>query len=152
MEYPYEEEEEGMVYEEDEEYPLDGTLSEDQEPPYTPTPSSVAPSLAPEVASTRPPLEKQASLHQQQQPPQTQPPFHPMEPHTEVVPKQQSFEDFGKPPSPPLDSQQEPFAPAAVPPTPAAKPVEEPKPPTEPSATERPPEALSEKTEAPPER
>uniref|UniRef100_A0AAX7T641 Unc-13 homolog A (C. elegans) n=1 Tax=Astatotilapia calliptera TaxID=8154 RepID=A0AAX7T641_ASTCA len=37
--YNYEEEE--MSYKEDEEmYPLDGTLSEDQEPPYTPTPTS----------------------------------------------------------------------------------------------------------------
>uniref|UniRef100_A0A669ECC9 Unc-13 homolog A (C. elegans) n=1 Tax=Oreochromis niloticus TaxID=8128 RepID=A0A669ECC9_ORENI len=38
--YNYEDEEE-MSYKEDEEmYPLDGTLSEDQEPPYTPTPTS----------------------------------------------------------------------------------------------------------------
>ncbi|XP_072517154.1 protein unc-13 homolog A [Salminus brasiliensis] len=151
--YAYEEEEEGMVYEEDEEYPLDGTLSEDQEPPYTPTPTSAAPSLAPEAPSSRPPLEKQASLHQQQQqqPPQTQPPFQPMEPHVEAVTKQQSLEDFRKTPSPPLDSHLEPFVPATVPPTPAPKPTEEPKPPTEPSITEHPPEPLPEKTEAPPE-
>lgn len=68
-EYNYEEEEE-MPYEEDEEmYPLDGTLSEDQEPPYTPTPTSTAPTLMPPsdgALPTRPPLEKQASLHQQQ--------------------------------------------------------------------------------------
>uniref|UniRef100_A0A7N6FHC3 Unc-13 homolog A (C. elegans) n=1 Tax=Anabas testudineus TaxID=64144 RepID=A0A7N6FHC3_ANATE len=39
-EYNYEDEEE-MPYEEDEDmYPLDGTLSEDQEPPYTPTPTT----------------------------------------------------------------------------------------------------------------
>ncbi|XP_028259355.1 protein unc-13 homolog A [Parambassis ranga] len=67
-EYNYEDEEE-MPYEEDEDmYPLDGTLSEDQEPPYTPTPTSTAPTLMPPsdgVSSTRPPLEKQASLHQQ---------------------------------------------------------------------------------------
>uniref|UniRef100_A0A7N6ADK5 Unc-13 homolog A (C. elegans) n=1 Tax=Anabas testudineus TaxID=64144 RepID=A0A7N6ADK5_ANATE len=44
-EYNYEDEEE-MPYEEDEDmYPLDGTLSEDQEPPYTPTPTSTAPTL-----------------------------------------------------------------------------------------------------------
>ncbi|KAL7866707.1 hypothetical protein AOLI_G00145210 [Acnodon oligacanthus] len=149
--YPYEEEEEGMVYEEDEEYPLEGTLSEDQEPPYTPTPTSAAPSLAPETSSSRPPLEKQTSLHQQH-PPQAQPPFQPTELHTEAVPKQQSFDDFSKPPSPLLDSKQEPFAPpAAVPQTPPAKPREEQHPPAEPSATEHPPEALPEKTETPPE-
>uniref|UniRef100_A0A4W6C4C5 Unc-13 homolog A (C. elegans) n=1 Tax=Lates calcarifer TaxID=8187 RepID=A0A4W6C4C5_LATCA len=46
-EYNYEDEEE-MPYEEDEDmYPLDGTLSEDQEPPYTPTPTSTAPTLMP---------------------------------------------------------------------------------------------------------
>lgn len=67
--YNYEDEEE-MPYEEDENmYPLDGTLSEDQEPPYTPTPTSTAPTLMPpsdSALSTRPPLEKQTSLHQQQ--------------------------------------------------------------------------------------
>ncbi|KAI1891691.1 hypothetical protein AGOR_G00146380 [Albula goreensis] len=77
-EYNYEEdEEEEMPYEEDEDmYPLDGALSEDQEPPYTPTPTSTAPTLAPlETPSlARPPLEKQASLHQQQ-PPQAMPPI-----------------------------------------------------------------------------
>ncbi|KAG8003599.1 Protein unc-13-like protein A [Nibea albiflora] len=69
-EYNYEDEEE-MPYEEDEEmYALDGTLSEDQEPPYTPTPTSTAPTLMPPsdgLSSTRPPLEKQPSLHQQRQ-------------------------------------------------------------------------------------
>uniref|UniRef100_A0A669BRS8 Unc-13 homolog A (C. elegans) n=1 Tax=Oreochromis niloticus TaxID=8128 RepID=A0A669BRS8_ORENI len=59
--YNYEDEEE-MSYKEDEEmYPLDGTLSEDQEPPYTPTPTSTAPTLMPPsdgLSSTRPPLEK----------------------------------------------------------------------------------------------
>ncbi|KAL6468702.1 hypothetical protein MHYP_G00222260 [Metynnis hypsauchen] len=149
--YPYEEEDEGMVYEEDEEYPLDGTLSEDQEPPYTPTPTSAAPSLAPEISSSRPPLEKQTSLHQQH-PPQAQPPFQPTELHTEAAPKQQSFDDFSKPPSPVLDSKQEPFAPpAAAPQTPPAKPREEHHPPAEPSATELPPEERPEKIEAPPE-
>uniref|UniRef100_A0A8C4F081 Unc-13 homolog A (C. elegans) n=1 Tax=Dicentrarchus labrax TaxID=13489 RepID=A0A8C4F081_DICLA len=60
-EYNYEDEED-MPYEEDEDmYPLDGTLSEDQEPPYTPTPTSTAPTLMPPtdgLSSTRPPLEK----------------------------------------------------------------------------------------------
>uniref|UniRef100_A0A674EKK2 Protein unc-13 homolog A-like n=1 Tax=Salmo trutta TaxID=8032 RepID=A0A674EKK2_SALTR len=64
-EYNYEGEEE-MIYEDEDLYPLDGTLSEDQEPPYTPTPTSTAPTLAPEASITRPPLEKQASLREQQ--------------------------------------------------------------------------------------
>lgn len=81
-EYNYEDEEE-MPYEEEEDmYPLDGTLSEDQEPPYTPTPTSTAPTLMPPSdgpSSIRPPLEKQPSLHQQRlghdqlQPPSTAP-------------------------------------------------------------------------------
>ncbi|CAB1324258.1 unnamed protein product, partial [Coregonus sp. 'balchen'] len=70
-EFNYEGEEE-MIYEEDEDlYPLDGTLSEDQEPPYSPTPTSTAPTLAPEASITRPPLEKQASLREQQPEPST---------------------------------------------------------------------------------
>ncbi|XP_038572123.1 protein unc-13 homolog A isoform X2 [Micropterus salmoides] len=84
----YYEDEEEMPYEEDEDmYPLDGTLSEEQEPPYTPTPTSTAPTLLPpsdSLSSTRPPLEKQASLHQQQsahdqpQPPSTAPGLPPL--------------------------------------------------------------------------
>lgn len=69
-EYNYEGEEE-MIYEDEDLYPLDGTLSEDQEPPYTPTPTSTAPTLAPEASITRPPLEKQASLREQQPEPPT---------------------------------------------------------------------------------
>lgn len=77
-EYNYEDEEE-MPYDEDEDmYPLDATLSEDQELLYTPT--GTTPTLIPPsdgLSSIRPPLEKQASLHQQQpayeqvQPPST---------------------------------------------------------------------------------
>lgn len=67
-EYNYEDEED-MPYEEDEDmYPLEGTLNEDQEPPYTPTPTSTVPTLVPPIDSlsaARPPLEKQPSLHQQ---------------------------------------------------------------------------------------
>lgn len=67
-EYNYENEED-MPYEEDEDmYPLEGTLNEDQEPPYTPTPTSTVPTLVPPtdtLSATRPPLEKQPSLHQQ---------------------------------------------------------------------------------------
>ncbi|XP_062419678.1 protein unc-13 homolog A [Pungitius pungitius] len=72
-EYHYEDEEE-MPFEEEEEeeemYPLDGTLGEEQEPPYTPTPTGTAPTPTPApdaLSSARPPLEKQATLHQQQQ-------------------------------------------------------------------------------------
>lgn len=67
-EYNYEDEED-MPYEEDEDmYPMDGMLSEDQEPPYTPTPTSTVPTLVPptdSLSAARPPLEKQPSLHQQ---------------------------------------------------------------------------------------
>ncbi|XP_075895593.1 protein unc-13 homolog A isoform X6 [Nelusetta ayraudi] len=67
-EYNYEDEED-MPYEEDEDmYPLDGTVSEDQEPPYTPTPTSNVPTMVPppdSLSAARPPLEKQPSLHQQ---------------------------------------------------------------------------------------
>ncbi|XP_043079170.1 protein unc-13 homolog A isoform X4 [Puntigrus tetrazona] len=149
-EYPYEEEEEGMVYEEDEDlYPLDGTLSEEQEPPYTPTPTSTAPTLAPDAQTSRPPLEKQASMHQQQ-PPQSQPPFQAMEPKRESPPPQQPLDVFAKLPhtsTPPRVSELEP----EKVPTPTGKlaaPSEEllltP-------ATEVPPEAKQENKEAPPE-
>ncbi|KAG5851351.1 hypothetical protein ANANG_G00092310 [Anguilla anguilla] len=76
--YTYtEEEEEEEPYEEDEDlYPLDGGLSEDQEPPTRPPPP--APPRAGPEAPPPGPLEKQASLHQQQQPqpglPQATPP------------------------------------------------------------------------------
>ncbi|XP_073671203.1 protein unc-13 homolog A [Paramisgurnus dabryanus] len=56
--------EEDFNYEDEDLYPLDGTLSEDQEPPFTPTPTSTAP-CAPNTSSIRPPLEKQPSVHQQ---------------------------------------------------------------------------------------
>uniref|UniRef100_A0A674NJG3 Unc-13 homolog A n=1 Tax=Takifugu rubripes TaxID=31033 RepID=A0A674NJG3_TAKRU len=70
----YEGEEEGlyedeeMMYDDEDMYNLDGTLSEDMEPPFTPTPTTPK-SL--DVPSSRPPLEKQSSLHQQQPPNQT---------------------------------------------------------------------------------
>ncbi len=150
-EYPFVEEEEGMVYEEDEDlYPLDGTLSEEQEPPYTPTPNSTAETLTPEALSSRPPLEKQASMHQQQ-PPQSQPPFQTMEPKRESPPPQQPHDVFAKVPrtsTPPRVSELEP----EKVPTPAGKlaaPSEEPLPTP---ADEVPPEAEQKKKEAPPER
>ncbi|XP_010792554.1 proteoglycan 4-like [Notothenia coriiceps] len=73
----YEGEEEGLyedeevIYNDEDMYILDGTLSEDMEAPFTPTPTSTAPQTL-DVPSSRPPLEKQPSLHQQQPP--TQPP------------------------------------------------------------------------------
>lgn len=147
-----------MGFEEDEElYPLDGTLSEEQEPPYTPTPTTAAPSLARETSGfSRPPLEKQTSMHQHQ-PPQTEPQFRPKDALTEAVPKQQSFDDFTKPVSKSATpaSDLEPLGPAAPSITPAVKPVgatEEPKPPVEPPVSEHASEALPEKMDAPPER
>ncbi|XP_014830281.1 PREDICTED: protein unc-13 homolog A-like [Poecilia mexicana] len=87
----YEGEEEGlyedeeMMYDDEDLYNLDGTLSEDLEPPFTPTPTSTVPPML-EVPNSRPPLEKQSSIHQQPpgktpnqtsnqaQPPTAQPP------------------------------------------------------------------------------
>ncbi|XP_066511752.1 protein unc-13 homolog A-like [Hoplias malabaricus] len=60
----YEGEEDEFNYDDEDLYPVDEILSEDQEPPYTPTPTSTAPTLT-VPSTTRPPLEKQASLHQQ---------------------------------------------------------------------------------------
>lgn len=60
-----------MMYDDEDMYNLDGTLSEDMEPPFTPTPTSTTPKSL-DVPSSRPPLEKQSSLHQQQHP--NQPP------------------------------------------------------------------------------
>uniref|UniRef100_A0A3Q1GS77 Unc-13 homolog A n=1 Tax=Acanthochromis polyacanthus TaxID=80966 RepID=A0A3Q1GS77_9TELE len=71
----YEGEEEGlyedeeMMYDDEDLYNLDGTLSEDMEPPFTPTPTSTAPPAL-DASGSRPPLEKQPSLHQQQPPSQ----------------------------------------------------------------------------------
>lgn len=62
-------EDEEMMYDDEDLYNLDGTLSEDMEPPFTPTPTSTAPPSL-DVTSSRPPLEKQPSLHQQQPPAQ----------------------------------------------------------------------------------
>ncbi|CAL8367570.1 unnamed protein product [Boreogadus saida] len=67
----YEGEEEGLyedeevLYDDEDLYNLDGTLSEDMEPPFTPTPTSTAPQTL-DAPSSRPPLEKQPTLHQQQ--------------------------------------------------------------------------------------
>ncbi|GLD50384.1 protein unc-13 homolog A [Lates japonicus] len=170
-EYNYEDEEE-MPYEEDEDmYPLDGTLSEDQELPYTPTPTSTALTLMPPsdgLSSTRPPLEKQASLHQQRpahdqlQPPGTAPGLPP-------VSQEDTLPPFGS------DSTKPPFAPsqpdmstttASIPtttsqvPAPDSKPLEpelkseapfvEPQPSEQPAAAESVPPAPEEKPEEPP--
>lgn len=71
----YEGEEEGLyeddeiMYDDEELYNMDGTLSEDMEPPFTPTPTSTAPPTL-DVPASKPSLEKQPSLHQQQHPAQ----------------------------------------------------------------------------------
>lgn len=71
----YEGEEEGLyedeeiMYDDEDLYNMDGTLSEDMEPPFTPTPTSTAPTAL-DVPASKPPLEKQPSLHQQQHPAQ----------------------------------------------------------------------------------
>ncbi|XP_062869454.1 protein unc-13 homolog A [Trichomycterus rosablanca] len=154
--YPYEKEEEGMAFDEDEElYPLDGTLSEEHEPPYTPTPNSAASLLAPEAQSfSRPPLEKQTSMHQQPLP-QAEPTFQPMEPRKEISPRQQSFEDFSKPTSTSVlpNSEPEPLASTEVSSKPMTKPgfTGEPEPPVEPSVSQHPPETPPEKPEVPSE-
>lgn len=140
-----------MVYEEDEDlYPLDGTVSEEQEPPYTPTPTSTAPTLAPEAPTSRPPLEKQASMHQQQ-PSQSQPPFQSMEPKKESSAPQQPQDVFAKVPrttTPPRVSELEPFDHSEVP-MPAGN-YEEEHVPT--PVTEVKPETEQDKKEVPPER
>ncbi|AWP11130.1 putative protein unc-13 -like A-like [Scophthalmus maximus] len=126
VEYNYEDEEE-MPYEEDEDmYPLDGTLTEFQEPPYTPTPTSTAPTQMPpsdDQSSPRPPLEKQASLHQQ----------HPA--HDQLQPQGTAPAPDSKPLEPEHKSE---------------APLEEPLPSEQPPAAEGLPPAPAEKTEEPP--
>lgn len=71
----YDGEEEGLyeddeiMYDDEDLYNMDGTLSEDMEPPFTPTPTSTAPTAL-DVPAFKPSLEKQPSLHQQQHPAQ----------------------------------------------------------------------------------
>lgn len=168
--YNYEDEEE-MPYEEDEEmYALDGTLSEDLEPPYTPTPTSTAPTLMPPsdgLSSTRPPLEKQASLHQQR------PAHDQLQPPSTASGLPQVTQDDKLPPFS-AESTKPPFAPsqpalsttsASIPtttsqvPTPDAKPLEpepksealleEPRPAKQLPAVESVPPAPEEKPEEP---
>ncbi|XP_071388326.1 protein unc-13 homolog A [Centroberyx affinis] len=169
-EYNYEDEEE-MPYEEDEDmYPLDGTLSEDQELPYTPTPTGTAPSLlqpSESLSSTRPPLEKQTSLHQQQPPhAQLQPPS--MAPGLAPVTQDNTMPPFSaeatKPPFTPtqpglsISTTSTTAATTALPQVPAPdtqsmepelKP-DEPPPPEQPPAVDSVPAAPEEKTEEPP--
>ncbi|XP_035502865.2 protein unc-13 homolog A isoform X11 [Scophthalmus maximus] len=176
VEYNYEDEEE-MPYEEDEDmYPLDGTLTEFQEPPYTPTPTSTAPTQMPpsdDQSSPRPPLEKQASLHQQHpahdqlQPQGTAPGLPPVS-QDDVLPPFSS--EFTKAPpallqpevstttttttttSTPTTSFRVP-APDSKPLEPEHKseaPLEEPLPSEQPPAAEGLPPAPAEKTEEPP--
>lgn len=168
-EYNYEDEEE-MPYEEDEDmYPLDGTLSEDQEPPYTPTPTSTAPALMPAsegLSSTRPPLEKQASLHQQRpahdqlQPPGTAPGLPPVTLEDKLPPFSAESTKLPFTPTQPALSTTTAPTPMTPPQAPAPDtksmepelksegPLEEPREQT--PATESVPPAPEEKTEEPP--
>lgn len=170
-EYNYEDEEE-MPFEEDEDmYPLDRTLSEEQELPYTPTPTSTAPTLVPPPdgqSSSRPPLEKQASLHQQRLP-QDQVQASSAAPGLLPVKQNDTLPPFGS------ESTNLPFAPAqqdlsttttSTPTAPSQVPVadikslepelkpevslEESQSPEEPAAVESPPPAPEEKAEEPP--
>ncbi|XP_077580024.1 protein unc-13 homolog A [Stigmatopora nigra] len=107
-------EDEDLTYDEEDLYNLDGNLSEDLEPPFTPTPTSgAAPSL--DVPSSRPPLEKQPSLHEKQPPiqpsnqisnragvpPTAQPPTGPQNSQTpkqaQTAPSATSFFSMAKP-------------------------------------------------------
>ncbi|KAA0718506.1 Protein unc-13 -like protein A [Triplophysa tibetana] len=92
--------EEDFNYEDEDLYPLNRTLSEDEEPPFTPTPTGAGSTLI--ATSSRPPLEKQTSLHQHQQTqPQSQPPN-----QTQVQPPSQpSNLNQTQPPIKPLNHQ-----------------------------------------------
>lgn len=170
-EYNYEDEEE-MPYEEDEDmYPLDGTLSEDQELPYTPTPTSTAPTLMPPsdgLSSTRPLLEKQASLHQQRpahdqlQPPSTAPGLPTVTQEDKLPPFSVESTKLPFTPTQPALSTTITPTPMTTPhvPAPEIKPLEpepksevlpeEPRPPEQTPTAERVPPAPEEKTEEPP--
>ncbi|XP_062407057.1 protein unc-13 homolog A-like [Sardina pilchardus] len=129
----YEGEEEEVMYEDEElDYPLDGTLSEDQEPPYTPTPTGTtsrtldvppggtANTSAANAAASRPPLEKQASMHEPHPP---QGPTAPGQPPAQTQ-NQNQGQGPGQPGPPrtaqPQQQPTKPPAQAAPPPQPAS--------------------------------
>ncbi|KAJ8374530.1 hypothetical protein SKAU_G00051100 [Synaphobranchus kaupii] len=136
--YNYEEEE---PYEEDEDlYPLDGTLSEDQEPPYTPTPHRRRPRAGPRDR-LRPPPPGEAGLPASAAAAQSATGHAPPN-----RPKRQQPRNLPRPPStsrpPPLPS----------PPPPAAKaPTEEPPLPEKPPVNEIAPAAPPEQAEPRPD-
>ncbi|KAI4881703.1 hypothetical protein NFI96_031353, partial [Prochilodus magdalenae] len=108
----YEGEEDDFNYDDEDLYPVDEVLSA-EEPPYTPTPTSTAPTLG-VPSTTRPPLEKQASLHQQS-PPQgqsaSQPPSQvPTQPPSQVSsqPPNQAVQPQAQP-QPPNQTQAKPL-------------------------------------------
>ncbi|XP_036411747.1 protein unc-13 homolog A [Colossoma macropomum] len=105
----YEGEEDDFNYEDEDLYPVDEVLSEDQEPPYTPTPTSTAPTLG-VPSTTRPPLEKQASLHQQP-PPQGQNASQP----PSQVPTQPSKQVSSQPANQTIQAQVQPQPPNQAP-------------------------------------
>ncbi|XP_064185899.1 protein unc-13 homolog A-like [Anguilla rostrata] len=112
--------EDEMIYEEEDLYPLEEPLNEDQEAPYTPTPTGPAPAaLLPETpASARPPLEKQASLNKQQ-PPQGPAPSQAPPTQPKSLPPPQLPAAGCRPPI----SQAPPPMAASQPPAPAAQPA-----------------------------
>lgn len=165
-EYNYEDEEEIPFEEGEELYPLDGTLSEDQEPPYTPTPTSAAPTDG--LSSARPPLEKQATLHQQRpahdqlQPPSTAPSLPPVQQDDTLPP---FSAESTKPPfalTQPALSTATTSTPTTISQVPAPGtellgpepmsevPLEEPRPPEQPPVAESVPPAPEERAEEPP--
>jgi len=170
-EYIYEDGEEGPFEGEEDVYPLDGTLSEDQEPPYTPTPTSTA-AAAPMppsdgAPSARPPLEKQPSLRHQQrqhrpapdqlQAPSTAPTLPPATRDDTLPPfsAAESAKPSCAPALPPALSDATSQAPPPDPelPGPETEPEgspEEPRPPERPPAAESEPPVPEERAEEPP--
>ncbi|XP_056270475.1 protein unc-13 homolog A [Pseudoliparis swirei] len=170
-EYIYEDGEEGPFEGEEDVYPLDGTLSEDQEPPYTPTPTSTA-AAAPMppsdgAPSARPPLEKQPSLRHQQrqhrpapdqlQAPSTAPTLSPATRDDTLPPfsAAESAKPSCAPALPPALSDATSQAPPPDPelPGPETEPEgspEEPRPPERPPAAESEPPVPEERAEEPP--
>lgn len=108
-------EDEEMMYDDEDLYNLDGTLSEDMEPPFTPTPTSTAPPAL-DVPSSRPPLEKQPSLHQQQPPAQPPNQTSNQSHHSGMVPSAQppSCQPTAQPPKQPQPQAQPQPAPSAT--------------------------------------
>ncbi|XP_037830204.1 protein unc-13 homolog A isoform X3 [Kryptolebias marmoratus] len=164
-EYNYEDG--GMPYGEDEDvYSLGTTQNKDQEHTYTPVPSSSASTLMPScdgLSSTRPPLEKQALMHQQRlaqdqpQSPSAAPELPPVSQDGMLPPEaanstKPSFAPSVTTTSAPTTMSQVPaFDSKTLEPEPKSEALEEePKPLEQPPATETTPPVPEEKPEEPP--